>query len=54
MAKGRGVWSRIQEGSEHELSFPHLVEPQTVVTPLNNPVSPTRGENLSLDGWSFY
>ena len=54
MAKGRGVWSRIQKASEHKLSFAHLVEPQTVVTPLNNPVSPTRGENLSLDGWRFY
>lgn len=53
MAKGRGDWSRIQEGSEHELSFAHL-EPQTVVTPPNNPVLPTRGENLSLDGSSFY
>lgn len=50
MAKWRGIWSRIQEGSEHELSFAHSMEPQTVVTPLDNHVSPTREENLSLDG----
>ena len=49
-AKQRGIWSRIQEGSEHKLSFAYSVEPQTVVTPLNNHVSPTREENLSLDG----
>lgn len=50
MAKWRGIWSRIQEGSEHELSFAHSMEPQTVETPLDNHVSPTREENLSLDG----